>query len=307
VKSPIKYVVVVAVLVIGLAFSAAIGTIVYIDSIVRAGIERGATFALDVPTTLDSAHVGVLSGEFGMAGLNVSNPQGFDTPHFLNLGSGEVDVSLGSLTKETIRVPLIRLTGIDVNVEKEGGKANYEVIIENLERFESKDPSPSAPPKDSGPGKTFIIDRIEINSITAHVKFLPIGGDLATTTVEVPQIVLENVGSDSDRGVLLAQVVDVITKAVLSSIVTFGAGDLPTEVLNGLQGGLGGLESLSSMGVDVLGDAGKSIESLGKGVGAVQETLNNLGEGTKNVGEHLEDAAKGVTDLLGGSKNDDDR
>ena len=63
---------------------------VSIDAIARAGIERGATFALGVPTTLGSANIGILSGEFTMSGLDVTNPEGFDGDYFLQLDEGFV-------------------------------------------------------------------------------------------------------------------------------------------------------------------------------------------------------------------------
>ena len=81
-KLLIKIVVVlVLLLVIGV-----LTTFFFIDRIAKAGVEKGATYALGVPTTLKSADVGVFAGTFAMSGLNVANPEGFDKePHFLKL------------------------------------------------------------------------------------------------------------------------------------------------------------------------------------------------------------------------------
>ena len=81
--------IVLVVIVVGAAFF-------YVDSIAKGAIERGATYALGVNTTLGSADVGLLSGEFSMSGLDVDNPEGFVEAHFLRLGTGYVSVSLGA-------------------------------------------------------------------------------------------------------------------------------------------------------------------------------------------------------------------
>ena len=63
--------------VVGIALVAVLVGIVVvsIDTIAKQGVERGATYALQVPTTLDKADVGIMSGTFAMSGLS-EQPRG---------------------------------------------------------------------------------------------------------------------------------------------------------------------------------------------------------------------------------------
>ena len=155
-----------------------------IDSIAKAAIERGSTYALGVQTTLGSADIGILSGEFAMFGLDVANPDGFESDHFLQLGEGFLAVSLGSLREDTVEVPTLALTGIDINLEKRDGKANYKIITDNLKRFESEDPGDQGAQADAGePGKRFVVHEIIIRDVNVKV-------DIGLTRMEVPMPIL---------------------------------------------------------------------------------------------------------------------
>ena len=99
-----------------------VGAFFWIDSIAKAGVETGGTYALGVDTTLDGMDVGVLSGGVEMSALNVANPTGFESPHFLHLGTGRVAVSLGSLTEDKVVVPEFTLSGLSLNLESKSGK-----------------------------------------------------------------------------------------------------------------------------------------------------------------------------------------
>jgi len=111
-----------------------VGLSLFANAAARKGVEAGATYALGVNTTLQSASVGIFSGKFGLTGLKVANVQGYKADKFLSLGEGNVAVSLGSLMKDTIEVPTFSLDTIELNLEKKEGKANYQVIMDNLGR-----------------------------------------------------------------------------------------------------------------------------------------------------------------------------
>ena len=115
-----------------------LGVYIWIDRLAKMAVERGSTYALGVPTTLDSARVGVFSGQMGMTSLNVANPRNFSAPHFLKLKTGQIDVSLSSLRQDTVVIPLLELKGVDVNLEKKSGQSNYQVILDNLKKLDRK-------------------------------------------------------------------------------------------------------------------------------------------------------------------------
>jgi hypothetical protein len=261
----------------------------YLDSIARKAVEVAGTYALGVPTTLEKANLGVFSGHAGITGLRVADPQGYDAPYFMQLQGASVDLSLGSLTKDTVEVPLLELDGLAIALEKRNGKANYQVILDNLKKLESAAPA-QQPAK---PGKKFIIRKVELKNITAHVDLVPALGSATVLDMQLDPIVLENVGSESNHGVAAEQLMDTLTKAVLLA-VAHKAGNAVGELGSDLGKGLGQLSSLASSGVGVVGDVGGKLGNFG--VGAAQQVGQGVSEGVNRIG-------KGIGSLFGGGDN----
>lgn len=305
----VALVVIVLVVVVAAAF-------LFVDAAAKLGIEKGGTVALGVPTTLKSADVGVFSGTFKMRGLSVGNPKGFAAPHFLTLGDGSVAVSVGTLTKDTVELPELRLEHIDVQLEKKDGKSNYNVILDNLKNLSGGGgdkgggkPAPAPAPKQGGEqGKKFVIKELAIRDVTVHLDLLGIGGVVSDATklkVDIDAITLHNVGQTGKgvggTGVTMGQLSGLVVQAVLAAAVEKGGGLIPDDVLGELKGGLAGVGdiagSLTDMGMNVAGTVGdiggKATEAAGKAVE----------EGKKAI----EDVGKGVTDLLGGGKKKEEK
>jgi hypothetical protein len=292
-KGLLAVLIVLLVVVIGVP----IGVLVYIDSIAKSAVEHGGTYALGVKTTLDSMDVGVASGRVEMARLNIDNPAGFDTPHFLHLDDGRFAVSLGTLREDKIVSPELTLSGVSMNLERKGGKSNYAVIIDNLKRFESKD-KPAEKKEETKSGKRFIIERVAINDVKVQVDLLPIGGELTRVPLHLDQVVLTNVGSDGDKGVMLADLTAILTEAILAAVVEKGGDLIPKDIAGELTKGLEGLEGLQGAAMQVVGgvttEVTKQMDQVGKEVGKA------IDEGGKQAQQQLEDAGKQIGKQVGG-------
>ncbi|MCA9289779.1 MAG: hypothetical protein KDA25_01550 [Phycisphaerales bacterium] len=303
----------VAVLVV-LLIVAVVGAFFFIDAIAKSAIERGGTFALGVDTTLDRADVGVFDGRFAMSGLTVANPGGFSAPHFLRLGDGGVAVTLASLREDIIELPTLALGDLDVNIQQTGAKANYKVIVDHLKRFEgggAGDPKPK--PNPDADGARFIVRTVSIRDVKVHVDAAPKGLPTPVKlTIPISTIELRDIGTESDRGVLLGELADIIVKAVLAAVIEQGGDLLPATLLNDLSGALSQLSSLGDVGVEMvstmtaearqavetaLGDVARQIENVGDVGKAVQGVGDELGK----IGKEGEKALKGVGDLIGGA------
>jgi len=290
-------VVVVIVLVVVVALST-------IDTIAKTAIEAGGSYATGVETTVNSADVGILSGTFEMTGFDIANPEGFTSPHFLGMADTRVALSIGSLTKETIRLPELTLAGIDVYLDGNGSKANYNMILANLKRFESEDKAKGGgkPGKGKGgSGKSFVIDVVTIDGVTVNVAGIPgIAQTVGDVSIDVPKIELKGVGSQG--GMSMAEIVNLIIKTILSATIEAGGGILPADVLQDLGGQLAQLESLGDLGISAVGDVGDIAGQLGEEAGKALEGVAD------DAGKAIDDATKGIGDglnnLLGGGKKD---
>lgn len=268
------------VLLLLLAAIAATLLVVFVDRAAKTAIEEGGTYALGVPTHLEQADIGLTSGRFALTGLAIDNPQGFEAPRFLSVGKGELALTLGSLTSDTIEAPTLELSGIELALERKDGKANYDAILASLERFSSKDGGKAEPtPKTDEPqsAKRFVIREVIVRDVKATIQLLPIGGELTKTTVTVPSLRLTNVGDDGQSmSQLFAEVLD----GILRAVIDVGGKDLPKELLKDLKQKLpdvealkrsletevqGALDELQKKGKELGGELGKEAEKALEG------------------------------------------
>lgn len=265
-----------------------------IDRIAKTGIVRGTNYALAVPTSLDTADVGIMDGTFAMSGLQVDNPEGFKSPFFFRMGDAGVAVSLSSLTSDVVTLPRLALSDIDVHLDRADGRSNVKQILDNLKRFESTDPDQPKPEEEKAPGKQFIVKEIEIRNVTAHVHLLPLGGQLSTTKLIIPEILLKDVGSAGDP-VTLAELTNIITQAILASAAEIGGGVIPDEILGDLKTNLEGLNALAENGVQMLTTEANE---------ALDEAKDKLEETTEELEGKAKDAInEGLDSILGGGKD----
>jgi hypothetical protein len=261
---------------------AGIAAFVFVDSLVKKGVERGGTHALGVETRLAEASIGLTSGQFGLEGLTVANPPGFELPSFLELRSAHLELPLSKLLEDEITIPALTLEGIVLDLERNASGTNYGLILENLERFESTE-TPPVEEEPTEPGKTFTLQRLVIRDVRATVNLLPAGGDLTKLSLAIPEIAVEDVGT----GMTLSQISAVVVKLLIQAAIQSGGGVLPADLLADLKGRMEGLEDI----------AHEQLQSeLGKLEDSLQEQAEKLGpeaqkaleEASKQLGGQLE-------------------
>lgn len=183
-----------------------------VDRIVAGAIERGGEYALGVETNVGFVSIRPIAGQFGLGGLVVSNPRGFETPHFLRLEGGELELRLRSLTDDPIVVPRLELRGIHLNLEQRQGQTNYSVILDHMGDTES-----SGDDVAEQDATSVVLEEVVIRDVAARVQLLPVAGKLSAVDIEVPDIRLQNVGSGGEG---VPQILAVLTRAVLERVVS---------------------------------------------------------------------------------------
>jgi hypothetical protein len=266
---------------------------VYFDVIAGAAIEKGATYALGVDTKVGFVRLGLLTGSFRIGSLAIKNPPGFEAKHLLTMGDGRLDVSLESLQKEVVEVPLFVLEGIEVDLEKAGGKTNYGVILANLKRFESAGSKPApAESGDAGPAKRVIVRELLIRDVSAHVEHTEGLGALGAIDVKVPEIRLKDIGAHNARGVAMSELTNIVVKAVFEGIAREGT-NLPNVLAGDLRAGLGGLSKVP-------------VQVVGGTTGAVVDKLPEpVGDAARELGGGAGKTLKGLGGFVGRKKGDE--
>lgn len=284
-----------------LVIVAVVGVFVYIDQIARSAVERGATYALGVQTTLGHMDVGVLDGRIDLGDLRVTNPPGFVSDHFLTLGKGGTAVALESLRKDTVEVSEISLSKVGMSLEKRGGKSNYEPIVEHLQSLSKEsEGSSEPPPEETGSGKHFIVRKITIDDITVDVEVLPLGGSLTRLPIEIERIELKDIGTGKDNGVLLSELTGIVTKAILEAVAKRAGSILPGEIAAELNKSLAGLVGLGDTSLKIVGDVTATIGGEIVKVGAAGEQLMRaIEQGGKDIVEGTGKVIEGTGEVLG--------
>jgi hypothetical protein len=273
---------------LALIVAVGVAAFLYLDVIVGKAIETSCTKALGVETSVGWVRVGLVTGNFSIGQLDIANPPGFETDHFISFDKIHFEIPPKSLREDTIVVPLLELDGVDVALETAGGKKNYEVILDNLKQFsESGSADPAAgkqAAEDEAGGKEFKIHEGVIREIVATVDLGTVSGGLDRVIVEVPELRLHPSKKSGSAEVSAAELTQVIVTAVLTGI----AKKAPTALAKGLYAGLSGL-----------GTATLEIPGALSGAGS------GASGGAKKIGEGVSNAIKGIGGLFGGGDEEE--
>ena len=245
-----------------------------IDSLAKAGVEKGGTYALGVDTKVDTLSLSLLSGQLTMNGLTIANPEGYKTEHLMKSGRFNLEIETGSVFTDTVRIPRFELDGLDVNIEQKLGKSNVGEVMDNVKKRSGS--------KEKG-GKEFDIDLLVIRNVTAHVQVLPIGGKASTLTIKVPLIEMKNLTPENRKGIVMSELIAKLFPAIIGGVIDKGKGVLPAGMTADLTRHVEGLKKVFTL------ETGKKVMETG-------------GKIIKDVGKDLEGVGKKLDDLFGGKK-----
>lgn len=291
----------------------AVAAVLMIDHLAKIGIEKGGTFAMGTPTTVEKVNLGLASGQLTIDTLQINNPQGFSSPHFMKSGKFDVALKLASITTDVVELTKFELDGLDVNIEQKDGKSNVNVLMDHVKQL-GGEKKPEAEKKSEG-GKNVKVDRVVIRNVTANLHFALLGSQ-KKVTVKIPSLELKGVSSDNPKGISIGDLFAQLTPAILASVVenakNLGAGVVPADLLNGLNGDISGAtKALGDKAAKLLGqlggsgtggsivpkDVNKAVEDIGKNLGGA---LKPAGTGTAPAQNPAKDIEKNVGGALGG-------
>ena len=270
------------------------GAVFYVDSIAKKAIEYGGSEALGVPTTLSKVSISLFGGEANLKDLQVANAPGFKAQRFLSLGTGEVAISLGSLTGGTIIVPKVRLADIEVNLEQSGKRSNLDPILAKAKSASGSQASPASSASGKSGGKKIIVDLFVIEGVNVNAQ-LAMLGQSSDIKLQLPRIELRNLGADKG-GMPMEELVQKVVQAILD-VAANSSAELSPALASFLNKNLEGLGDIKT---EVMGKASAEVKKLS---GEVNKVLDQVpGGGSDAVKEEAGKLMKGVEGLMGGKK-----
>jgi hypothetical protein len=249
-KKPIKILVIVLAGIVGLLVALVVGIGAFGGSLVKKAVVMAGSSALKVPVALSDADLSILGGRVALRGLQIDNPPGYQHDKLLKLKEASVEVNIGSLLSDTVRIRQISLDGVDLVLEQKGQGSNLQDLIHNLPKSEG--------PKGKEPaGKKLRIDVLEIRNVTVEAKLIPIPGKADTVPLKLSTIRMTDLGKDGtlDAAALTGK----ILVAIAGGIVEQGTGLLPKDLVGGMGSALGKTAEAGKQLLKGAGDVGKGI------------------------------------------------
>jgi uncharacterized protein involved in outer membrane biogenesis len=256
-KKPKKILLPVSIAALVLVVAGLILAAVFLDDIVKKGVETVGPMITGVPVTLDEVHIGLATGSAKMKGFVVGNPAGYKAPSAISVGLAEVGVFPFSVLSDKIIIRSVHVVSPEISFEGNPlGKNNLGDIMENVNTM-AKSGGPASTNKNTQagakPAKRIQVDDFLITGAKVHVTLTGMGGREMTLTL--PDVHLTNLGTGGN-GLTPTD----LTRAVMSAVTAAT------------------VKAVANAATDL----GKGVENLGKATGGVAGT--NLNKITKGIG-----------------------
>jgi hypothetical protein len=263
-----------------------VGVVVFmnLDRIVRRSTEEVLAYALMVPVTVDGASVDIGEGIIEFRGINIPNPEGWNTERAMYFGVVRVEADIDSFQTDEPTIRLIQLSDAEITLEQDLRKSNIQHLIDNAMRLSSGEEAPKEEePKPEGSQKAVKIERLVVEGTTAGVTLRQLGGN--KLSVPVPKIDKTDIGGKGEERMSPPEAVEAVLGEILIAVVEAGGSIIPTEQLAAMRDGL------MSSGSAVLSGAG----DLASG------TVGAVGDAAGATGEAVGGAVSGAADAVGGA------
>lgn len=260
-----------------LVFALIAGALVYffgssmLNSSVKKGVETIGPKVTQTTVTLETVNLSPFSGGGTLKGLNVGNPEGFNSEHIFKLGQIDIQVDTGTIFSDKIVIDEIIINSPEMSYEKTLTNSNVKQLLKNIEAFTgpTDDPEP-APETDAGAKKQVVIRKLLIEEGTIYVGAMGVG-----QTVKLPRIEMNDIGEDRNRMTAPEAINQVLSK-VLSNIgpAIANAGEISKAAAEAIKTqGLKKTELITEKAGDAANKAG---EAAGDAVDKATDSIKSL-------------------------------
>jgi uncharacterized protein involved in outer membrane biogenesis len=203
-------------LILLLVVAALVAVQLFFGRIASFTVENTVPKLTGAPASLGDARFNILSGELHISDLVLWNPEGYSGSSAFELASMRINIAMGSLASDTVRIESIVVDGMQVTYEA-GLPSNIGRIKENLNNASKKEKSSGEAPGDMPQKKQRKIQIGEIKVINSQVRASVKGLGGAAVPVPLPSIVIKDIGGKNE-GVTFSESLDIFVTELLSSV-----------------------------------------------------------------------------------------
>jgi len=222
---------------------AVVVVILNLDRIVKRSVEYYGPQVTKVDVKLDSAHVGLFTGDASIKGLVVGNPPGYKSPHSITLGSAAIGLVPSTLFKSKIVVRTVKVESPEITFEGSLDNNNLTVIEDNA-AGQAQKPAQTVTNSvgQQKPEKRFEVDDFLLTGAQVNGTLQFGGREVTVNNLKLPEIHLTNLGTDP-QGItasdLTKRIVSEIKRKTIDELKKFGSNvgkDLLKNLGNGNNG-----------------------------------------------------------------------
>lgn len=204
-----------------------------IDDLLRLGIEKAGSEALQVPVKIDKVSLSMFTGAGAIEGLEIGTPGGFSAPRTLHIGRSEIAINTSASKDDRIVIQHIRLNSPELHLEVGPGGSNLAQIARNARAAagtRTETPKPAASKDPAKQGVKLQIDEVLITAAQLRASAGALPG--AKTSLTLPEIRLTGLGSGSE-GLSPAELTALILAKLSEEAAKAMAGGAAENLLQG--------------------------------------------------------------------------
>lgn len=253
------------------------GLYLNLESIVKASVAKYGSQLTGTEVALDGFRLSLRKGEAELKGLRIANPEGYQTPQILSLGSVYVRLDMRSLLKPVIVVEEIRIANPEIAYElKSVAHNNVSDLLAAVNKNAAAAAKPAADQTDatragtakpavssggsaksasSSGGKKVIINALNITGgkVSLGATF---GGKGAAASVPLPAVTLKDIGREKgSQGKGIIETASLILKKILD-----------TAYDTAVRQGLNSLKDIAGESADTLKGTAENLKNSAKGL-----------------------------------------
>lgn len=251
------------------------GLYLNLESIVKASVAKYGSQLTGTEVALDGFRLSLRKGEAELKGLRIANPEGYQTPQILSLGSVYVRLDMRSLLKPVIVVEEIRIANPEIAYElKSVAHNNVSDLLAAVNKNAAAAAKPAADQTDatragtakpavssggsaksasSSGGKKVIINALNITGgkVSLGATF---GGKGAAASVPLPAVTLKDIGREKgSQGKGIIETASLILKKILD-----------TAYDTAVRQGLNSLKDIAGESADTLKGTAENLKNSAK-------------------------------------------
>ena len=253
------------------------GLYLNLESIVKASVAKYGSQLTCTEVALDGFRLSLRKGEAELKGLRIANPEGYQTPQILSLGSVYVRLDMRSLLKPVIVVEEIRIANPEIAYElKSVAHNNVSDLLAAVNKNAAAAAKPAADQTDatragtakpavssggsaksatSSGGKKVIINALNITGgkVSLGATF---GGKGAAASVPLPAVTLKDIVREKgSQGKGIIETASLILKKILD-----------TAYDTAVRQGLNSLKDIAGESADTLKGTAENLKNSAKGL-----------------------------------------